>query len=90
MCTRSKSMNKQIRVRLRHVWVTLMAFPLTEEQSAKLAAGDRSDFRAAGPLDMEFTSPVCQRCQLDYTDAPYSCPGEPTSFASDGGPLFSR
>jgi hypothetical protein len=81
-------MNKQIRVRLRHVWVTLMAFPLSEEQATKLAAGDKSDFTAVGPLDMEFTPPVCQRCQLNFNEAPDSCPGEPLSFASDGEPIF--
>jgi hypothetical protein len=80
--------NKEIRVRLRHVWVTLMAFPLTEEQAARLAVGDKSDFTAAGPLDMEFTSPVCQRCQLNYGEAPYSCPGEPVSFEPNGDPIF--
>jgi hypothetical protein len=79
--------NKQIRVRLRHAWVTLMAFPLTEEQAAALAAGDRSDL-SGGPLDMEFTPAVCQRCQLNYDEAPYTCPGEPTAFAPDGDPLF--
>ncbi len=61
-----------IRVRLRHVWVTMMAFPLTEEQAARLAAGDRSDFSAGGPLEMTFRGPVCERCQLNFDEAPYS------------------
>ena len=78
---------KEIRVRLRHVWVTPMVFPLTEEQAALLAAGDRSDLTAAGPLDMEFTPPVCDRCRLDYVGAPYSCPGEAASFSPDGEPV---
>jgi hypothetical protein len=65
-----------------------MAFPLTEEQAARFAGGDRSDFTAAGPLDMEFTPPVCHRCQLDYDEAPHSCPGEPTPFAPNGDPVF--
>lgn len=80
-------MNKEIRVRLRHVWVTLMVFPLTEEQATRLAAGDRSDFKAAGPLDMEFTPPLCDRCRLDFADAPYSCPGEAVSFSPAGEPV---
>lgn len=79
---------RDIRIRLRHVWVTMMAFPLTEEQAAHLAAGDRSDFQAKGPLDMVFTAPLCERCLLDFDVAPYSCPGEPTSFAPSGAPLF--
>jgi hypothetical protein len=65
-----------------------MAFPLTEEQAAKLAGGDRSDFTAAGPLDMEFTSPVCHRCQLNSGEAPYSCPGEPVSLEPNGAAIF--
>jgi hypothetical protein len=83
-------MRDDIRVRLRHVWVTVMYFPLTEEQAAKLAEGDDSNFKAAGPLDMSFSAPICDRCQLEYTVAPYSCPGEPTSMAPDGTPLFER
>lgn len=81
-------MRDDIRVRLRHHWVTLMAFPLTEEQAAMLAAGDKSDLLAGSPLDMEFTSPVCERCQLDYGEAPHSCPGEPAGFAPDGAQPF--
>ena len=42
---------KDIRVRLRHVWATLMASPLTEEQAAHLAAGDKPDLQAGGPLE---------------------------------------
>lgn len=34
-------MTKEIRVRLRHEWVTLMAFPLTEDQASLLASGDK-------------------------------------------------
>jgi hypothetical protein len=78
---------EEIRVRLRHVWVTLMAFPLSEEQAAHLAGGDRSEFSASGPLDMEFSPPLCHRCLLDYAEAPYSCPGEPTSFSPHGEPV---
>lgn len=83
-------MGDDIRVRLRHQWVTVMYFPLAEEQAAKLAAGDKSDFKAAGPLDMSFSPPICDRCQLEYADAPYSCPGEPDSMAPDGTPVFRR
>jgi hypothetical protein len=83
-------MTKEIRVRLRHVWVTLMAFPLTDEQAALLASGDKSDLTAKRPYELEFTPPVCQRCQLNYDEAPHSCPGEPDSFAPDGAPVFSQ
>jgi hypothetical protein len=82
-------MRDDIRVRLRHVWVTVMYVPLTEEQAAKLAAGDSSEFTAAGTLDMSFSPPICDRCQLEYASAPYSCPGEPDSMAPDGTPLFA-
>jgi hypothetical protein len=41
-----------------------------------------------GPLAMEFTPPLCDRCQLDYAEAPYSCPGDPVSFAPNGHPVF--
>jgi hypothetical protein len=85
---KENTMTKEIRVRLRHVWVTLMAFPLTEEQAALLAAGDKSDLTAQRPYEMEFTPPVCQRCQLNYDEAPYSCPEEPSSFAPNGDPIF--
>jgi hypothetical protein len=84
------TMRDDIHVRLRHIWVTVIYFPLTEEQAAKLAAGDKSDFTATGPLDMSSSPPICDRCQLGYAGAPYSCPGEPSSMAPDGTPVFRR
>jgi hypothetical protein len=82
-------MNREIRVRLRHVWVTLISFPLSEEQAAALAQGDASPVNAQRAWELEFTPPVCERCQLNYEEAPRSCPGEPASFAPDGGPIFA-
>jgi hypothetical protein len=81
-------MSKEIRVRLRHVWVTLLAFPLTEEQAVRLAGGDESDLHPGRPLDIVFTPPVCERCQLDFDGAPRSCPGAPVAFAPHGDPIF--
>ena len=67
----------EVRVRLRHVWVTFLRFPLTEEQAAQLATGDESDLRASNPLDISISPPVCERCETEFAHAAYSCPGEP-------------
>jgi hypothetical protein len=75
----------EIHVRLRHSWVALMAFPLSEEQARMRAAGDRSDLVAG---DVKLSKPYCERCHLDYVSAPSSCPGEPVSFTPDGDPVF--
>jgi hypothetical protein len=80
-------MSKEIRVRLRHAWITLIALPLSEERAAELAAGAKLDLSAGGLLEMEFTNPVCQRCELNYDEAPYSCPGEPSAYAPGGEPI---
>lgn len=73
-----------IRVRLRHHWVTFLTFPLSEEQAAILATGNDSSIRASSPLDISISTPVCLRCELEYREAAYSCPGEPGPEAAAG------
>jgi hypothetical protein len=67
----------EIRVRLRHDWVTFLTFPLSEEQAVILATGDESSIRASSPLDITISTPVCLRCELEYREAAYSCRGAP-------------
>ncbi len=69
----------EVRVRLRHNWVTFLTFPLSEEQAKILATGDESQIRASNPLDVTISKPVCLRCEVEYADAAYSCPGDPSA-----------
>ncbi len=71
----------ETRVRLRHNWVTFLTFPLSEEQAAILATGDERNIRASNPLDITISTPVCLRCEVEYADAAYSCPGDPAASA---------
>jgi hypothetical protein len=66
----------EARVRRRHVWITLLRFPLTDAQAERLAGGDESKLRAGSPLDVTISAPVCETCQLDWDAAPYSCSGK--------------
>jgi hypothetical protein len=36
-----KDQQPDMRVRLRHSWATFLRYPLTEEQAAKMASGDK-------------------------------------------------
>lgn len=78
----------EVRVRLRHSWITLVRFPLTEEQAESLDRGDETPIRAANPLQVTFGRPVCERCEMERSAAPYSCPGEPVSYTADDTPQY--
>lgn len=65
----------RVQVRRRHAWITLLRFPLSEEQAAQLARGDESSIRASNPLEITMTGPVCEACEMEYATASHSCVG---------------
>lgn len=73
-----RNQQPDLRVRLRHSWATFLRYPLTEEQAAQMASGDKTPLRT-NPLHITMTGPVCQRCEQDYVGASYSCPGDPST-----------
>jgi hypothetical protein len=78
----------QVRVSLRHSWIAILRFPLTEVQAEALDRGDEESIRAANPIQVSFSKPMCERCEFERRVAPDSCPGEPVSHAPDGTPQF--
>ena len=76
------------RVTLRHDWVAVATFSVPAEDVEDLA-------KAKGPFHMgddsirDCVGPVCLRCQIEYADAPESCPGEVTGYGRDGTPVYA-
>jgi hypothetical protein len=61
-----------VRVRLRHSWVTFLRFPLTPEQAERLAAGNGwSEIQARNPLEgLQFASVAARTTRRHPGPAP--------------------
>lgn len=69
----------KLKVRLRHRWVTLITLPLSEEQASLMADGGVEAVKPLGEKTVNYTDPLCWRCEQEWGEQTYSCPGEATS-----------
>ena len=71
--------DRKLKVRLRHRWVTLITLPLSEEQASLMADGGVEAVKPLGEKTVNYTDPLCWRCEQEWEEQSYSCPGEATS-----------
>ena len=69
----------KLKVRLRHRWVTLITLPLSEEQASLMADGGVEAVKPLGEKTVNYTDPLCFRCEQSWEERTYSCPGEATN-----------
>ena len=67
---------REMKVRLRHRWVTIITMPLTEEQAATMAVGGWEALKPLGSRSVSYGDPICWRCEQDWKGHSYSCPGD--------------
>ena len=79
MNDRRESAGRKLKVRLRHRWVTLITLPLSEEQASHMAHGGVEAVKPLGEQTVSYTDPLCLRCEQEWGEQTYSCPGEATS-----------
>ena len=71
--------DRKLKVRLRHRWVTLITLPLSEEQASLMADGGVEAIKPLGEKTVNYTDPLCWRCEQEWGEQTYSCPGEAAS-----------
>ena len=69
----------KLKVRLRHRWVTLITVPLSEEQASLMAVGGVEAVKPLGEKTVNYTDPLCWRCEQEWEEQTHSCPGEAAS-----------
>ena len=59
-------LGNEIRVRRRHRWVSLLKFPLSEDQAALLATKGEASLDRSRGFDVTFSLPVCEVCEQSW------------------------